>query len=56
MQSHSEVVPMDDSDDQSARAGAGPVLDLSQKNYPTLPVELKPEKSRGFSIDEILRR
>lgn len=55
MQSHSEAGPMDDSDDQS-RIGAGPVLDLSQKNYPTMQPELKAEKSRGFSIDEILRR
>ncbi|KAG4073112.1 hypothetical protein HA402_009531 [Bradysia odoriphaga] len=54
MQSHSDASPMEDSDDQS-RTGAGPALDLSQKNYPTLHVE-KPEKSRGFSIDEILRR
>lgn len=55
MQSHNEAVPMDESDDQS-RAAAGPVLDLSQKNYPTIQQELKQEKSRGFSIDEILRR
>lgn len=54
MQSHSDATPMEDSDDQS-RTGAGPVLDLSQKTYPSMQVD-KPEKSRGFSIDEILRR
>lgn len=57
MQSHSETGQLDDSDEQSStRASAGPALDLSQKNHPTMQVELKPEKSRGFSIDEILRR
>lgn len=54
MQSHSETGHLDDSDDQSRVAG--PALDLSQKNYPTLQADVKPEKSRGFSIDEILRR
>ncbi len=55
MQSHSEASPMDDSDDQS-RAAAGPALDLSQKNCNTIEPAFKREKSRGFSIDEILRR